>query len=170
MLNNPKLSPMKKLLYILTAIVSLTACDPAKWMYSDQHRWYVKNTSDETIIVRMRIYSRLETLSPGDSTVILQAAPQPDEKSPNFELLYNNMYWDNGQSQDQQINILSKSGKVLKTWKYTEQKKPDKQFFRESSWTLYSCKGAAESEYSWVFEIFPEDIGATTHDNTGKTD
>jgi hypothetical protein len=71
----------------------------------------------------------------------------------------------NSYGEDVYWQILSEDGTELKTWNYSDIGSTDQRFFEESSW-LYEEKpgegGFIVAEYSWTFEIQPEDISLTT--------
>ena len=49
---------------------------------------------------------------------------------------------------------------MLRTWEFLERDNPNKQFFNEDYWVLYTISqiGYSSNTYNWVFEVTPVDM------------
>lgn len=123
---------MKKTILILVTILSLTACDPEKYMNTYSAAWYVKNTLDNPIKIFQGGYTEAIIVLPKDSFNIYRFNSSAYLGEPTFNLLYYNDYWERLDEKDQRLDILSEKGDRLKTWYYMEKHESGKQYFDET--------------------------------------
>lgn len=129
-----------------------------------QCSWYVNNCTDRTLILKYPHYTTntgeylSRTVIPGAS-IRIDGCKKISTSKVNLSFDY--YFIMNAERADHDIywQILSESGEVLKTWTYSERGLPDQRFFEESSWKLSILEERPRRiEYSWTFEIMPNDI------------
>ncbi len=158
---------MKK--FIITAIVllSVSSCDLLKIFQMDpfepEHttEWYIKNLSDETIVISMRDLYGARTVEVGDSVCIIAFHPRQSKGIPTFDSFFD--HWQpNGSGTEQYLIISSTEDEVLKRWEYTPENAAEDPFFQESSWRFYlkEYDENSELELTWVYDLQPEDLAA----------
>lgn len=153
---------MKKLILLFTvaAIGMVTGCDPV----SNSWEWWIKNDTGQTLkLTYFNSLSRVPayvtgTLSPSDSIVLFKGNVEKAHFDNYFgisaEQSGDDVYW----------QIRSEDDEVLRTWYYSEINLPDQRFFDETFWIFEkrpSHQAFISAEYSWTFEISPEDIQST---------
>ena len=166
---------MKKKNFVFAIILLSIACNPHEEDDNskfDKGAWYVKNCSDQYILLKVDRFSILypyyldQIIVPNDSILIfVEHFYQTVSTVPcNFDgILYpwKRNYLD---QPNWYIEALSEKSILLKTWNYLEKNQPDKHFFRESSWNYYERpKKNGYINATWTFEIWPEDL--ITEDN-----
>ena len=67
----------------------------------------------------------------------------------------------NGNGVEQNLDVLSENGQLLKTWKISDKNDPSVRIFQETSWRFYQkpqLQHVSTCEVAWVFDILPADI------------
>ncbi len=151
---------MKNIILFLGAALLCVSCDPVQ----NSWRWYVKNGTEQTLILRYPYYSihaleyQIFAIAPGDSVSIFSSSFD-SRNNLSFNYYFKKIIDNYGEDVHWQIS--SESEEVLKTWNYLNRGLPDQRFFEKSLWLYYDipAHGAFfDVRYSWVFEILPEDI------------
>ncbi|HUN14366.1 hypothetical protein [Alistipes sp.] len=156
---------MKKLILSAIVLLSVSSCDLLKIFQMDpfepEHttEWYIKNLSDETIVITTRNLYGARTVEVGDSVCIIAFHPWQSKGIPTFDPFFKcwqTDYW----GDEQYLTIFSADGEVLKRWKYTPESAADDPFFQESSWRFYQkeYETNSELELTWVYDLRPEDL------------
>lgn len=168
---------MKNYILIAVACLSLTACDPGKYLVCDNATWNIQNNLEQPIKVFIPAYEKDERptnlvtyhkdsiIPPGKSIRIQYQVNKTHLNKTKFDLLYDGADWGSMDEQDQRIDILSIDGKVLKTWYSAKKDESGKQFFNEKGWRLYKMLGedvSGATIYRWVFKITDQDIAPIT--------
>jgi hypothetical protein len=147
---------MKKLLLIFAATALFVSCDPVRNDWS----WKIKNSTDQTLTLEFFDFILYEptyntrSLIPGESILLdevgLNSRDFNDYFKKSVRAYGEDVYW----------RILSDNNVVLKSWNYSDRNLPNQRFFEESEWQYNQEPGGAFvlMEYSWTFEILPEDI------------
>ena len=158
---------MKKLILAAIVLLSCTACrmlqifsmDPFEPEHTTE--WYIKNLSDQTIVISMRDLYGTRIVETGDSVCIIRFCPRQSDGVPTFDSFFD--HWQpNGSGTEQYLTISSTEGEKLRTWTYTPESAADEPFFEESSWRLYQEEHdtSSELEMTWVSDLRPEDLDA----------
>ena len=150
---------MKKFVLLFCIGLFCVSCDPPQnaWI------WLVKNNTEQTLKFKFP-YSenyQTKTLEPGDGIFISDiltntSRPHNIDFYDYFRKVVSeygeNVYW----------QILSEDDVVLKTWSYSDRGLPYQRFFDKTSWHYAqgSGFGFVVADYSWTFEILPEDISS----------
>lgn len=160
---------MKKLILAAIVLLSFTSCkmlqifamDPFEPRHTTE--WYIKNLSDQTIVISMRDLYGTRTVETGDSVCIIRFCPLQSDGIPAFDSLLE--HWQpNGRGEEQYLTVSSAENEVLKKWMYTPESAADEPFFQESSWRFYQKEydTSSELEMTWVYDLRPEDLAPDT--------
>ncbi|MDE5579627.1 MAG: hypothetical protein K2I85_06755 [Alistipes sp.] len=158
---------MKKLILAAIVLLSVSSCNLLKIFQMDpfepEHttKWYVKNLSDETIVISMRNLYGTRTVEVGDSVCIIAFHPWQSKGIPTFDSFFDHWQPD-GSGTEQYLIVSSTEGEKLRTWTYTPESAADEPFFEESSWRLYQEEHdmSSELEMTWVYDLRSEDLAA----------
>ena len=150
---------MKKLIIAAIVLLSVSSCDLLKIFQMDpfepEHttKWYIKNLSDETIVISMRDLYGARTVEVGDSVCIIAFHPWQSKGIPTFDSFFD--HWQpNGSGTEQYLIVSSTEDEVLKRWKYTPESVAEDPFFQESSWRFYleEYDRYPDLELTWVYD------------------
>ena len=112
------------------------------------------------IVIKKRDFRTERLLNPGDSISVFHRLPMQKLGFPSFDLFYE--LWNvNGNGVEQNLDVLSENGQLLKTWKISDKNDPSVRIFQETSWRFYQkpqLQHVSTCEGAWVFDILPADI------------
>jgi len=163
------ISEMRKILLIFVVLASFVACDPIEWLTGYQVSYYVKNNTDEPLL--LLCYGGFEYLGtnvhvnldedggrdgeykyqivPGDSVLVCTTGRLfGDKEFPPFEDLFLGI--------DSTI-VCDAERNELCQWILDDESDPKLDFFRETQWRNYIIEGS-DCIVIWVFDINKEDI------------
>ncbi|EFR57261.1 MULTISPECIES: hypothetical protein [Bacteroidales] len=152
---------MKKIIF---AVISLTLFVSCRIFHTTEPtnsaHWYVKNMTWKPIVIKKRDFRTERLLNPGDSISVFHRLPMQKLGFPSFDLFYE--LWNvNGNGVEQNLDVLSENGQLLKTWKISDKNDPSVRIFQETSWRFYQkpqLQHVSTCEVAWVFDILPADI------------
>lgn len=113
---------MKKIIF---AVISLTLFVSCRIFHTTEPtnsaHWYVKNMTWKPIVIKKRDFRTERLLNPGDSISVFHRLPMQKLGFPSFDLFYE--LWNvNGNGVEQNLDVLSENGQLLKTWKISDKK------------------------------------------------
>lgn len=112
------------------------------------------------IVIKKRDFRTERLLNPGDSISVFHRLHLQKLGFPSFDLFYE--LWNvNGNGVEQNLDVLSENGQLLKTWKISDKNDPSVRIFQETSWRFYQkpqLQHVSTCEVAWVFDILPADI------------
>lgn len=129
-------------------------CDPP----GNSGVWKIRNGTDQLLKFKCFLCMNYDpsygiiSVPPGESVLLCRTAFLLKARI-EFDYYFSKcgLYW----------QILSEDEVVLRTWDYSDIGLPDQRFFEESEWYFEQNPGQSGRtlmEYSWIFEILPEDI------------
>ena len=150
---------MKRLL--LGCLVALTATS-CEWLLgwelgevTHEASWYVRNCSDEPLIVKsVGFLESRERIEAGDSVCLFYFCPETVE----FEAFY--LYRPGVPGDEWSIELLSEDSLRIRQWRFIEHEADGKQFFREADWRFRSEPiGKSKSrKLVWVFDVAADEL------------
>lgn len=150
---------MKKIVFIFAIALISVSCDPKKWVATYATSWYVKNNTDQILIITTSPFIEADAVvDPGDSALVHSFNPFQYLGEPAFDTFYD--AWNGKPEHEWCISVSSKDGLFLKKWEYIDRNSEGRQLFNESNWELYKKKNdhSDELNFIWVFNILPQDI------------
>lgn len=152
---------MKKIIFAATVMFLVASC---KILHTTEPtnsaHWYIKNMTRQPIIIKKRDFSTERLVNPGDSISVFHRLPMQKSGFPSFDIFYE--LWNvNGNGVEQNLEVLSEDGRLLKMWKISDRNDPSIRIFKETSWRIYQKpqpQYVSTLEVAWVFDIVLADI------------
>ncbi len=150
---------MKRLFLVCIVALTATSC---RWLFgwelgevTHEASWYVRNLSDEPLIVKsVGFLESRERIAPGDSVRLFLFSPEEVE----FEAFY--LYRPVAPGEEWSIDLLTEDSLRTRRWRQADRTADGKQFFREADWRFRSdpIAGSDALKLVWVFDVSAGDL------------
>ncbi len=150
---------MKRIFWACLVALTATSCE---WLLgwelgerTHEAAWYVRNCSDEPLIVKsVGFLEARERIVPGDSVRLFIFMPEQVE----FGAFY--LYRSTTPGEEWSVELLSEDSLRVRQWRLAEREAAGKQFFREADWRFRSepIAGSKSLKLVWVFDVASEEL------------
>lgn len=146
---------MRKTIFGVFMLLSLSACDPIEWMEARNTYWYIKNTTNIPLLILPQIETVPRITLPCDSLMIYW-----DGKLLGYDTIYP---FERLHEVVDKITICDTSENILKEWLLDNILEEEESIFRKDNWEHDKVN---YNEEIWVYEISNIDTTEPTNTNT----
>ena len=140
---------MKKFLFLILLLCLAISCDPGEFLIRHSSRWFIKNISEQPIVIGFPKYEGYYRVQPNDSFRIGWFEPFRKDGEPQFEKFYEISI------HNSVVTITDTNGTLLEKWD-PEDIAEKQSIYNESNWVEYKrtvCHDPIILKYDWVYEF-----------------